>query len=145
MDKVPHFEIDLDQFDENSGMFLVSFVDRPAMQVAAIKLAEEQPVLLTAVNEYKKYLTSAVIIPNKRILRQSPETGLYTISFSEAKIEVIRNKFMRSTGNLSLSNKNHDAAAEVDAQLIETWIVDKANGKGDANMNLPDGTLMATY
>lgn len=144
----PIYNLTLDDLDDESGMFLISLVDKPAMQVAAIKLNETtELVTLKATDEYKQYLTSAVIIPDKPIYRNDAQ-GEYFIQFSVDDVEKIRNRFFQKTGNLSLSNKNHVAADTVDAQLIESWIIqdatmDKAVALGFTD--LPAGTLMATY
>ena len=146
--KLPIFQLNIDEFDDETGMFLISMVDRPAMQVAAVKLAEEATlVTLKATNADKQYLTSAVIIPGKLILRSDAQRGDYYIQFTVEDVEKIRNKFFQRTGNLSLSNKNHVETDTVQAQLIESWIIedpkmDKATALG---FNLPKGTMMATY
>lgn len=146
---LPIYYLTLDDLeDDETGMFLISLVDNPAMQVQAVKLKDEpQLVTLKATDEKKQYLTSAVIIPEKPIYRNTQDEEYY-IKFSVEDVEKIRNKFFQKTGNLSLSNKNHDAADTVDAQLIESWIIenatmDKAVALGFTD--LPKGTLMATY
>ncbi|GAB3572932.1 XkdF-like putative serine protease domain-containing protein [Hymenobacter daeguensis] len=146
--KLPVYELNVDEFDDSTGMFSVSMVDRPAMQVAAVKLTDVVPLVqLKATNKDKQYLTSAVIIPNKPIYRNDDEHGEHYIVFTENDVERIRNKFFQSTGNLRLSNKNHVQDDVVQAQLIESWIIedskiDKATALG---FNLPKGTMMATY
>jgi Putative phage serine protease XkdF len=145
---LPIYRLTLDDLDEETGMFLISLVDKPAMQVQAVKLNEAaQLVTLKATDEMKQYLTSAVIIPNKNIYRND-SAGEYYVNFSADDVEKIRDKFFQKTGNLSLSNKNHVSDDTVDAQLIESWIIenptmDKAVALGFEG--LPKGTLMATY
>jgi hypothetical protein len=145
--RLPIIELDVDDLDA-SGIQIISFVEKPAMEVTAIKLSAEEALIKLATNEYKQYLTSAVIIPDKPIIRLDAEGNEYYIKFSVDAVERIRNKFFAKSGKLNLSNKNHDASELVDAQLIEMWIItdsqnDKANALGFKD--LPNGTLMATY
>ncbi|WP_216689017.1 XkdF-like putative serine protease domain-containing protein [Hymenobacter siberiensis] len=147
--QLPLFQLEIDEFDDETGMFLISMVDAPAMKVAAVLLAEQEAPLVTlkAVNDHKRYLTSAVIIPDKLIFRTDARRGDYNIQFSVDQIEKIRNKFFQSTGNLRLSNKNHVESDVVQAQLIESWIIDdpKMDKAVALGFDLPKGTMMATY
>lgn len=146
---IPHYEMVPNEYDETSGMHLISLVKHPAMEVAAVLLQEQEELNVTAqsLNKDKMYMTAPVIIPDKKILRKDPEHGMFTISFTASDIEQIRNDFFRSTGNLSLSNKNHDKTAVVKAQLIESWIIDdpKMDKSVALGFDLPKGTMMATY
>lgn len=149
--QLPIFQLNVDEFDDQTGMFLVSMVDSPAMQISAVKLSTEIEaplVTLKATAPDKQYLTSAVIIPDKLIYRNDEFHGEHYIQFTATDIEKIRNKFFQHTGNLSLSNKNHVETDTVNAQLIESWIIedpkmDKAVALGF--QGLPAGTMMATY
>ncbi|KUG07425.1 XkdF-like putative serine protease domain-containing protein [Solirubrum puertoriconensis] len=147
--KLPVFQLQVDEFDDNTGMFLISMVDRPAMQVQAVKLSESEPqeVTLKATDQMKRYLTSAVIIPDKLIYRNDDQQGEHYIQFTSDDIEKIRNKFFQQTGNLRLSNKNHDQSDTVQAQLIESWIIEdpKVDKAAALGFHLPKGTMMATY
>ena len=147
--QLPLFQLEIDEFDDETGMFLISMVDAPAMRVAAVLLAEQEVpmVMLKAVNDHKRYLTSAVIIPDKLIFRSDARRGDYNIQFSVDQIEKIRNKFFQTTGNLRLSNKNHVESDVVQAQLIESWIIDdpKMDKAVALGFDLPKGTMMATY
>lgn len=142
------YSIKIDEDDETTGMSLIAFVEKPAMEVQAVKLSEAVAPLSLKSDEYKQYLTSAVIIPDKPIYRNDPKRGEYLITFSAEDIEKIRNKFFKSSGNLKLSNKNHDSSDSVAAVLVESWIIedekmDKAVALGFTG--LPKGTMLATY
>lgn len=152
MNELPLYEYQVDEFDDETGMFIISMVDRPAMLVQAVKLSEqvEQPQLVTVkcTNQMKQHLTSAVIIPNKPIFRDDERRGKYNATFSVDGVEKIRNKFLKQTGNLKLSNKNHKPTDTLQVQMLETWIIadaaiDKAVALGFEG--LPVGTLMMTY
>jgi hypothetical protein len=147
MDKaLPLYQVKIDEDDDETGVFLVSFVDKPAMQVQGIALAEEKaPVAVKLEAEQEEMtMTSAVIIPDKLIYRKNPERN---IVFTAEDTKKMRNKFMRLTGKLRLSNKNHVEDDIVDAYLTESWIIkDSAKDKAAAlGFDLPVGTWMATY
>ncbi|MDJ1500670.1 XkdF-like putative serine protease domain-containing protein [Xanthocytophaga agilis] len=136
------YDIRINDEDE-TGVQLVSFVKSPAMEVEAIKLSKEP--MLFAKDEYKQYLTSAVIIPDKLIPRMNGNE-MYMIRFSSDTIEKIRNKFHTQTGNLKLSNFDHNSEYTVSATLIESWIKTSENDKSVAlGFDLPVGSWLSTY
>ena len=148
MDKdLPIYDITINELDDETGMFVISFVDKPAMQVQAVALAAQQEsVMLKVDSDEDMTFTSAVIIPNKLIYRREP-TERY-IRFQPAQIKKIRDKFFAQTGEIRLSNKNHNSADVVQAHLVESWII--RDSKTDTALSygfqdLPAGTLMATY
>lgn len=144
---LPIYDVTVDELDEQTGMLLISFVDKPAMQIAGIALGEQSaPVTLKLDAQDDMTFTSAVIIPGKPIYRNQP-TERY-IRFQPEDVKKIRDKFFAQSGEIRLSNKNHDAADVVQAHLVESWIIrdptcDTALSYGF--QDLPAGTLMATY
>lgn len=145
--ELPIYDITINELDDETGMFVISFVDKPAMQVQAVALAAQQELITLKVDSDEDMtFTSAVIIPNKLIYRREP-TERY-IRFQTQDIKKIRDKFFAQTGEIRLSNKNHNSADVVQAHLVESWIIRDA--KTDTALSygfqdLPAGTLMATY
>jgi hypothetical protein len=142
------FNIDIDELDDSTGIELIAIVDRPAIESNFIKLsADAEPIFLKSDNQ-KRFVTGAVLIPEKLIYRRDPESGQeYYITFSADAIERIRNKFFR-TGNLKLSNLDHSKSDEIQGFLIESWVVidsekDKAVALGFQDVKV--GTLYCTY
>lgn len=144
---LPIYNVTVDEHDDETGMFVISFVDNPAMQIQGIALSEQ-----TALEEIKLQsddemtFTSAIIVPNKLIYRSQP-TERY-IQFKAEDIKKIRDKFFKKTGQLRFSNINHDSDDVVDAFMVESWII--RNPKTDTALSygftdLPAGTLMGTF
>lgn len=144
---LPLYDVTIDELDDETGMFVISFVDKPAMQVQAVALAtHSEPVTLKLAADDDMTFTSAVIVPGKPIYRNQP-TERY-IRFQTEDVKKIRDKFFAQSGEIRLSNKNHVAADVVQAHLVESWII--RDPKCDTALSygfqdLPAGTLMATY
>jgi hypothetical protein len=145
----PLYLADLDDYDETTGVFLISMVGKPAMGVEALALSRETEYqeLKLSLNEDKMIFTGPVIIPENRVYRPDGTDTGRDIMFTAPQIERIRNKFHLKSGNLHLSNHNHVDTDIVNAHLVESWIIednlhDKAVKLG---YKLPVGTWMASY
>jgi hypothetical protein len=145
----PLYLAEIDEFNENTGVFLISFVGKPAMEVEAITLSDESEYkeIKLSLTEDKMRFTGPVMIPNKRIYRPDGTENGRDIMFTALQIEEIRNKFHKSTGNLRLSNHNHKATDIVNAHLVESWIIDDNTHDKAVKLGykLPIGTWMAAY
>ena len=145
----PLYLAEVDEFDESTGVFLISFVGKPAMEVEAIALSHEAEFqeLKLSLNEDKMRFTGPVIIPDKRIYRPDGTDTGRDILFTAPQIEGIRNKFHQASGDLRLSNHNHVATDIVNAHLVESWIIEDATHDKATKLGykLPVGTWMATY
>lgn len=144
----PIYNIEIDELDAETGIELISMVDRPAIESNFIKLEEELATMQLKSDAQKQYVTGPVLIPEKHIFRRDAETKEeYYIKFSAENIEKIRNKFFR-TGQLKLSNLDHSASDKIEAYLIESWIVTDAKNDKALALGFTDvapGTLFATY
>lgn len=139
-------ELTIDELDETSGISLISIVDRPAIESNFIKLSEEPELVMLKSDQQKQYVTGPVLIPEKQIYRRNKDQE-YFIKFSADTIEKIRNKFFK-TGQLKLSNLDHSQNDQIEAYLIESWIVenpekDKASALGFTDVQ--KGALYCTY
>jgi hypothetical protein len=144
---LPIYTVSVDEHDDETGMFVISFVDKPAMQIQGIALSEETTIEeIKLQSDDEMTFTSAIIIPNKLIYRNTP-TERY-IQFKAEDVKKIRDKFFRKTGELRFSNMNHNSDDIVDAFMIESWII--RDPKTDTALSygftdLPAGTLMGTF
>ena len=141
-------EIDEDD-DLETGVKVIAFVEKPASGVEGIALSEETQVKVEklSLDEDRMMYFGPALVPNKRIFRNDgTETGR-DIMFTPKQVEIIRNKFHQTTGNLKLSNHNHVATDIVNAYLSESWIIeDKTHDKAvKLGYDLPLGTWMVGY
>lgn len=138
----------IDEVDEVTGIYAISFVDMPANDVDFVALQSQslQHTQLSRDNQ-KQVLTGAILRPEQLIYRYSPQQGEYYIKFSAQEIEKIAQKMMKT--GVALRNTTHQHQKQLTGNyLTELWIVeDPANDKSKALgfHNLPKGTLMCSY
>ncbi|TXK36787.1 hypothetical protein FVR03_16730 [Pontibacter qinzhouensis] len=142
---LPVFRLNIGELDE-TGIDLISIVDKPAIEANFIKLEEEVQPLKLSSNQEKQYVTGPVLIPDQLIYRKTEKEEFY-ITASAQDIEKIRNKFLKQ-GQLKLSNLDHSSNDEIPGYLIESWIVEDASNDKAVALGFTDvkpGTLFATY
>lgn len=138
----------IDEVDEATGIYAISFVDMPANEVDFVALRSQSPqnTQLSRDNQ-KQVLTGAILKPEQLIYRYSPAEGEYYIKFSAQEIEKIAQKMMKT--GVALQNTTHQHQTQLQGNyLTELWIVeDPANDKSRALgfQDLPKGTLMCSY
>jgi hypothetical protein len=125
--------------EEKEGVFAISLVEHPAIEVDFVALSKEVLQLKT-IDEDKRILMGAVLIPDKVI----PRDG-YNIVFSKETIKLSQEYFFKRNNNKN-STIEHDANQFVDGfTIIESWIKED-NEKDKSNIygyDLPVGTWFA--
>lgn len=120
-------------FDEgkSEGVYALSVVENPAMEDMWIALSEHpQKVELATVDEEKRLLLGAALIPNKRIYRNIDGNEFY-ITFSENTIEKLAHTFFKNQHNNN-SSLEHEVKLN-GMSVVEGWIVqDPSNDKSNA-------------
>jgi len=137
MDKLPLFDISLE--DIAQGMYKISLVDKPAIEEDFIHFNEVEKVQMFA-DEKKKEVVGPIMIPNKEILRFSPEMGYYYVRFTEETIQQIMYKYSKE-GLFNAFGINHSQDTD-DVVMLEVWTKESDNDKSvDYGYNLPNGTV----
>jgi hypothetical protein len=125
--------------EEKEGVFAISLVEYPAIEVDFVALSKEVLQLKT-IDEDKRILMGAVLIPDKVI----PRDG-YNIVFSKETIKLSQEYFFKRNNNKN-STIEHDTNQFVDGfTIIESWIKED-NEKDKSNLygyDLPVGTWFA--
>ena len=120
-------ELIIDEGEDN-GVNAISLVKNPAIESDFLALKSDE-VLLKTIDDDKRLLVGALLIPNKPIMRKNEE-GNYYIYFSKDTVEKASQKFL-------INNNQHNATLEhkmplSGMTLVESWIV------------VPVGTWMGT-
>lgn len=134
-------ELVIDDKEDLAGVEAISIVEFPAIEENFIALNEQ--LHLTKIDDEKKILMGAALIPNKNIYRRNGNDEYY-IFFSDDTV--------RKASELFLMNSNqHNTTLEHEKKLndltvVESWIVedtemDKSKKYG---LNAPIGTWMVT-
>lgn len=144
---IPIYNCLIDDMDDNTGIFAMSFVDCPANEADFVRLKKEETELHLNKDTKKQILTGVVLRPEQLIYRTSPKTGEYYIKFSARQIEKIAQKMMKT--GLALSNTTHQHQVPlIGNYLTELWIIEDPESDKSKTLgftNLPKGTLMCSY
>ena len=136
-------ELIIDEENASLAIDAVSLVEFPAIESDWVALNKDTNISLAKVDEDKKLLIGAALIPDKRIYRYNQETQKeYFVFFSKETI--------KKASELYLMNNNQSSATlEHDTKLsgitaVESWIVaDKDRDKSAVyGIDVPEGTWM---
>lgn len=116
---------------ETQGIYALSVVENPAMEDLWVALSEQpQQIEFAKVDEDKRLLLGAALIPNKKIYRNIDGNEFY-ITFSEQTIEKLAHEFFKNQANNN-SSLEHEVKLE-GMSVVEGWIVeDPDNDKSNA-------------
>jgi len=135
-------ELIIDENEELSGIDAVSVVERPAIEedFIALKDANQDLILLKKVDDEKRLLIGAGLIPDKPIFRKNGEQEFY-IFFSKDTVRKASQMFFQK-GNQNKATLEHQDNYLNGMTIVESWIVedpekDKSNFYG---LNYPVGT-----
>ncbi len=137
------FELIIDQ--NFQGIQAISLVDSPAIESDWILLAESEEekykIQLKIVDEEKRILLGAALIPNKTIVRKK-DGEKYKIFFSKKTVRKASELFLKN-GFQSKTTLEHEVVSNGNT-VVESWIVednqmDKAVFHG---LDVPVGTWM---
>ena len=130
----------LDEFD-GVGVFAVSLVDIPAIEENWVKLSKMEAVKLQSIDEDKRMVYGAVLVPDKLILRIDQATNEeYYIQFPAETIKAAAHMYMKR-GNQKKVTYMHEF--EIDGvTTVETWLKESDEDKSAALGlgHLPVGT-----
>lgn len=131
--------------EEKEGVFAISLVENPAIEIDFIALSKENIIKLAEVSEEKRLLISPVLIPNQPIYRKDENGNEFNIIFPEETILKAQQNFYKQ-GYQRNSNIEHDNKLTLnDVTFVESWI--KEDDMHDKSLkygfDLPNGTWFA--
>jgi len=135
-------ELIIDDKDELSGVDAISVVETPAIESNFVALKSEE-IKLAEVNNEKRILMGAVLIPEKPIYRRNGDDEYY-IYFSKDTVNKASQLFFK---NGNQNNWTLEYGKEIKGlTVVESWIVeDNAKDKSAIyNLSVPIGTWMAS-
>jgi hypothetical protein len=126
--------------DEFTGIEAISVVENPAIEEDFIALKSEE-IKLAEVDNDKRILMGALLIPNKPIYRRKGEEEYY-IYFSKDTVEKASQLYLMN-GNQSKATLEHQHTIN-GLTLVESWLVeDEVHDKSRKyGLNVPVGTWM---
>ena len=115
-------ELIIDENEKLSGVDAVSIVEFPAIESNFIAL--NQQLILAKVDDEKRILMGAALIPNKNIYRRNGNDEYY-IFFSEDTVRKASELFLMNS-NQNNATLEHEKELK-DLSIVESWIVEDAN------------------
>jgi len=135
-------ELLLDEESLQAGIQAISIVESPAIEEDFIALKEEERVELKTIDEDKRVLLGAALIPNKPIYRKNGEDEYY-IYFSQDTVRKASELFFIN-GNQNKATLEHQMDI-TGLSVVESWIIEGEQDKSKMyGMDLPVGTWMVS-
>jgi hypothetical protein len=134
-------ELIIDEEDEFGGIDAISLVSQPAIEENWIALKEQKEYKLKSIDNEKRIVLGALLVPNKTIYRKEGKDEYY-IYFSKETVKKASELFLKN-GKQNNATLEHKFDIE-GLTLVESWIVeDKQKDKSAFyNMDVPVGTWM---
>tara|TARA_R110000744_G_C19266409_1_gene551949 strand:+ start:419 stop:1099 length:681 start_codon:yes stop_codon:yes gene_type:complete len=143
MEKKKIYDLDFDSNVELEGVFAISLVKDPAIESNFITLSEQtDSLLLSAVDDSRKLLVGAALIPDKEI----PREGGYYVRFSKEVVRKCMEAFFKRDYQKNSTLEHSDGVQLSGMCVVESWIVeDKENDKSNMyGLDVPVGTWMVS-
>ena len=124
---LPLYNVIPDIEDDKQGMFLVSLVEEPAVEVDFLAFSKEN--MLFAVQDTDKHIVTGVSILADTPIYRRNKSGEFYVQFRKEDIPAIVEKFMQR-GFSNFINIRHDEStlSNTDAVLVESYFIDKERG-----------------
>jgi len=132
-------ELILDEENQEMvGIEAVSIVSQPAIEESFVALSSDE-IKLAKVDEEKRIVMGAALVPNKMIFRKRNDTMFY-VYFSKDTIRRASELFFQN-GNQSNATLEHQMKAN-NLTVVESWIVENKEKDKSAlyNLDLPVGS-----
>lgn len=140
----PIYKAALTENPEETGMYLISLVDDPAVEANFMAFSKEKYLSFKVENEEKRIVTGLVMAADRPILRQD-EDGLYYIMYDKDTINAMAERFL-AMGLANNVDTQHNFEVEKDVFLREMYIKDTERGISPKGFeDVEDGSLFATY
>lgn len=130
---------------ETTGVYGISLVNDPAMESLWVALSKEQEFKLSTVDNEKRIVCGAVLIPNKPIYRNQNGKE-FNIVFPSETIRLASEGFLKN-GHQHSSTLEHNIDAKLSGvTIVESWIVEdeKQDKSVLYDFRVPKGTWMAS-
>ena len=124
--KLPVYKLDINEWDEETGLDFVSLVEAPAIQKDFIAFAEITQRFAIQ-DEEKRIVTGAAMIADLPIYRRDDIRGEYYVVFDKESIFKIAKKWARSNQYNSV-NAHHKTPIADGVSLFESYIIDRQRG-----------------
>ena len=124
--KLPVYKLDINEWDEETGLDFVSLVETPAIQKDFLAFAEIAQ-RFEIKDEEKRIVTGAAMIADLPIYRRDDIRGEYYVLFDKESIFKIAKKWARGN-KYDAVNTHHNTPIADGVSLFESYIIDRERG-----------------
>jgi hypothetical protein len=124
--KLPVYKLDINEWDEETGLDFVSLVETPAIQKDFLAFAEIAQ-RFEIKDEEKRIVTGAAMIADLPIYRRDDVRGEYYVVFDKESIFKIAKKWARGN-KYDAVNTHHNTPIADGVSLFESYIIDRERG-----------------
>lgn len=143
----PIYAAELTALPEETGMYLISLVDDPAVESNFLTFSKEEnkeTLLFSVKDEEQRIVTGLVMPANRPIIRMSKE-GPYYIVYSKEVINAMAERFL-AMGLANNVDTNHNFEVEDGIYMRELYVKDSERGISPKGFeDVEEGSLFATY
>ena len=139
---IPTYYASVDE--DGTGMYVVSLVDEPAVEVGW-QLFNSVQEMFKIEDADRQIITGVVMLAETPIYRRDRENGEYYIKYSKETIEKMVQKFFKN-GYQENVDENHSFDLIKGIELQQAFIKDAEKGIAPTGFDkVPDGSLFFTY
>lgn len=124
--KLPVYKLDINEWDEETGIEFVSLVESPAIQKDFLAFSETL-IKFAIQDEEKRIVTGAAMIADLPIYRRDDVRGEYYVVFDKESIFKIAKKWARGN-KYDAVNTHHRTPIMDGVSLFESYIIDRERG-----------------
>lgn len=133
--KLPVYELLIDDSDLETGTNIISLVKQPAVEQSFLKFNEINQVKFQVTNTEENILTGVVAIPDMIISR-----GDHFVYFSSSTIKKMVQKYSKQNF-FSQVNTEHSTPVK-GCYVFESWLTGKQDKAIELGFNVPENTWM---
>jgi len=141
---LPIYRLDINEFDEETGIDFVSLVEAPAVERDFQAFNNTQKFAIQ--DEEKRIVSGVAMVADMPIYRRDAIRGEYYVVFDKDSIFKIAKKWARSNKYDSV-NAHHKTPIEEGVSLFESYIVDRERGvmSPKGYEDVADGSWFVSY
>lgn len=143
---LPIYEVYIDTGDTETGMFVISLVDEPAVERNFMAFSNEKKHMeYKVVNEEQQKVFGLVMAANKPIYRRDENGFEYYIVYNAETIAKMAEKYFKM-GLQNNVDTNHNFKLEDGITLTQMFIKDSSKGISPVGFeDIADGSLFAEF
>lgn len=143
MKKLPLYKAIID--DENTGMYCISLVDEPAVEINWLAFEKQEELKFKVENEDKHIIRGVIMRANYPIYRIGNSGYEYYIQYDAETIRTMAQKYLKD-GFQNNIDTQHNNQLQDGVYLVQWFIKDTENGINPKGFeSVEDGSLFAEF